>query len=111
MFVCYRFESEEQFLTLATAEGLVQDDRLITGGHGWAIDPVGNLDEGDAVYDPETGEVITPATPIPGYHVNTLGIAPESFDEFLVVVSTPAQVFLGGPTQAPSTDVLEQITQ
>ena len=109
MFVCYRFESEEQFLTLAAAEGLVQDGRLITGGHGWAIDPIGTITEG-GTYD-EQGDVIDPPTTIPGYHVNTLGLAPEAWDEFLVVVNSPARIFLGGPTQAPSDDVLEQITQ
>ena len=106
---CYRFPDESTFLVLATAEGLVQDDRLITGGHGWAIDPIGTIYEG-GTYD-EQGEVIDPPVALDGYHVNTMGLAPEAWDEFLVVVNSPARIFLGGPTQAPSTDILEQITQ
>ena len=40
---CFRFESQEQFRTLAAAAGYVTTDEdgnevLITGGHGWAVD-------------------------------------------------------------------------
>jgi hypothetical protein len=107
MFVCHRFPDQETFLTLAAAEGLVQDGQLITGGHEWAIDPVGVITEG-GTYNAQ-GEVISPSTVIPGFHVNALGIAPEAWDEFLVVVNSPARVFLGGPTQAPTSDILEEL--
>jgi hypothetical protein len=114
MFTCYRFESEEQFLTLATAEGLIATDddgneTLITNSHTHSIDVIGTIYEG-GTYD-EEGELIDPPVALDGFHVNTAGLAPEAWDQYLVVVNSPARVFLGGPTQAPSTDVLEQITQ
>ena len=105
---CYKFPSEEVFLDLAAAEGLVTEEgQLITGGHGFALDPIGLIYEG-GTYDAE-GEVIDPPVALDGWHVNTAGIAPEAWDAHLVVVNSPARVFLGGPTQAPSTDVLEEI--
>lgn len=107
---CYRFESEGQFLALAAAEGLINDDdELITASHTHSIDVIGTIYEG-GTYD-EEGEVITPPVALDGWHVNTAGIAPESFDAYLMVVNSPARIFLGGPTHAPSTDVLEQIAQ
>jgi hypothetical protein len=106
---CFRFSTRQQFRTLAAAEGLINDDdELITGGHGWALDEVGVIYEG-GTYDPETGEVITPPTALPGHHVNTLGLAPEAWDAYLVVVNSPARIFAGGATQAPSSDVLEAL--
>jgi hypothetical protein len=109
---CYRFPSEETFLALAAAEGLTATDedgneRLITNSHTHSIDVIGTIYEG-GTYDDE-GEVIDPPLALDGFHVNTMGLAPEAWDEFLVVVNTPARVFLGGPTQAPSTDILEEI--
>jgi hypothetical protein len=105
---CYRFNSEEHFLTLATAEGLVNaEGQLITNSHTYSIDVVGTIYEG-GTYDAE-GNVITAPTPIPGFHCNALGIAPDAWDEFLVVVNSPARVFLGGATQAPGDDVLEAL--
>ena len=107
---CYKFSSEEAFLDLAAAEGLVTEEgTLITGGHGWALDPIGLIYEG-GTYDAE-GEVITPPVALDGWHVNTAGIAPEAWDQYLGVVNTAFRIFLGGPTQAPSTDVLEEIAQ
>lgn len=105
---CYKFPSEEAFLDLAAAEGLVNEEgTLITASHTFAIDVLGTIYEG-GTYDAE-GEVITPPVALDGWHVNTMGLAPEAWDEFLVVVNSPARVFLGGPTQAPSDDVLEEI--
>ena len=102
---CYRFPDESTFLALAAAEGLIATDEdgnemLITGGHGWALDPIGDLDKGDAVDDPETGEVITPATPIPGYHINTSSLAPEGWSEYRIEVHSASRVFLGGPSES-----------
>jgi hypothetical protein len=104
---CYRFPSRQQFRSLAAAEGLINDDdELITASHTFAIDEVDTIIEGGE-YDPETGEVITPPVALPGYHVNTIGLAPEAWDQYLVVVNSPARVFLGGPTQAPDDATLE----
>jgi hypothetical protein len=106
---CFRFDSRQQFRSLAAAEGLINDDdELITSSHTFAVDEVGLIYEG-GTYDPETGEVITPPTALPGYHVNTLGLAPEAWDAHLVVVNSPARIFAGGATQAPDTATLEEM--
>ena len=106
---CYRFNSRTQFRTLAAAEGLItEDDELITASHTFAIDEVGTIYEG-GTYDAE-GEVITPPVALTGWHVNAAGIAPEAWDEFLVVVNSASRIFFGGPTQAPSDNILEELT-
>ena len=106
---CYRFPTRNQFRTLAAAEGLLtEDDELITASHTFAIDEVGVIYKG-GTYDVE-GVVITPPVALSGWHVNTQGLAPEAWDQFLVVVNSPSRVFFGGPTQAPSDDILEELT-
>jgi hypothetical protein len=111
---CYRFDSQEQFRSLAAAEGLIATDddgneTLITGGHGWSLDEVGVISKGGE-WDPETGEVITPPTVLDGWHVNVTGdLAPEAWDPYLVVVNHPVRVFAGGASQAPDTPTLEEI--
>jgi hypothetical protein len=69
---CYRFPDESTFLALAAAEGLTATDedgneRLITNSHTHSLDPIGTIYEG-GIYDAQ-GNVITPPTPISGYHV------------------------------------------
>jgi hypothetical protein len=109
-FYCFRFQSRNQFRTLAAAEGLITDDgELITASHTHALDEVGTIYEGGE-YGPD-GEVITPPVALPGYHVNTIGLAPEAWDQYLVVVNSPARIFLGGPTQAPDSATLEAMNQ
>jgi hypothetical protein len=109
---CYRFPTRNQFRTLAAAEGLINDDgELITSSHTFAVDEVGTITEG-GTYDPETGEVITPPVALSGWHVNLIAAdAPEAWDQYLVVVNSPARVFLGGPTQAPDSATLEAMAQ
>ena len=103
---CYRFPSRAKFRTLAAAEGLLtEDDELITNSHTHAIDEIGLLYEG-GTYDAE-GEVITPPTALPGWHVNTLGLAPEAWDTHLIIVNSASRIFFGGPTQAPDESTLE----
>lgn len=85
---------------------LTEDDELILTTHSYAIRDKGVITIGGE-YDPETGEVITPPVTLPGYHVNTLNLAPEAWDRYLVVVNHPVDVFFGGPTQAPDTAILE----
>ena len=107
---CYRFESREQFRTLAAAEGLVNEDgHLILCSHTHSLDEVGVIYHG-GTFD-EQGEVIEPPVAMPGWHVNThtQGLAPEAWDPFLCIVNHPVRVFLGGATQAPATEVLEEI--
>jgi hypothetical protein len=108
---CFRFPDRNTFRSMAAAEGLINDEgELITGGHGFAVDEVGLIHEG-GTYDPETGEVITPPTALTGWHVNTIGLAPEAWDQYLVVVNSPARIFLGGAAQAPDTATLEAMNQ
>jgi hypothetical protein len=108
---CFRFPTRNQFRTLAAAEGLITEDgELITASHTFAIDEVETIIEG-GTWDPETGEAITPPVVLPGWHVNTLGLAPEAWDQYLVVVNSPARIFLGGPTQAPDSATLEAMAQ
>jgi hypothetical protein len=103
---CYRFNSRNQFRSLAAAEGLLtEDDELITNSHTHAIDGIGLL-YGGGTYDAE-GEVITSPVALPGWHVNTLGLATEAWDSHLIIVNSASRIFFGGPTQAPSDDILE----
>ena len=102
---CFRFNSRNQFRTLAAAEGLVVDNELITASHTHSLDEIGTLYEG-GTYDAE-GEVITPPVALPGWHVNYAGEPPEAWDAHLVVVNSASRIFFGGPTQAPSDDILE----
>ena len=107
---CFRFNSRNQFRTLAAAEGLLtEDDELITNSHTFAIDEIGVIYEG-GTYDPETGEVITPPVALPGWHINTLGLAPEAWDSHLIIVNSASRIFFGGPTQAPDEATLEEMT-
>ena len=103
---CFRFNSRTQFRTLAAAEGLLtEDDELITASHTHSLDEIGIIYEG-GTYDAE-GVVITPPTALPGWHVNTLGLAPEAWDSHLIIVNSASRIFFGGPTQAPDTATLE----
>jgi hypothetical protein len=89
---CYRFNSRTQFRTLAAAEGLLTTDgELITNSHTHAIDEIDVIYEG-GTYDAE-GEVITPPTALPGWHVNYQGELPEGWEEFAVFPQNPARVW------------------
>jgi hypothetical protein len=94
---CYKFQSRKQFLTLAAAEGLIATDddgneTLITGGHGFAIDEVGTIYEGGTFN--EQGEIVTPFVVLDGWHVNTVGFNPETWQEYKLNPKTPVRVFL-----------------
>ena len=114
-FTCYRFPSQAVFRTLAAAEGLIAtaedgSEHLRTADHGWALDEVGLLYSGGS-YDPQTGEVLDPPIALDGWHVNTMGLAPEAWDEHLVIVNHARRVFAGGATQAPDTATLEAMAE
>lgn len=61
--------------------------------HEWAIDDIGILYNNDAVVDPETFELITPPTPMEGWHVNFIGTLPEGWDQYLVAPRNPRRMF------------------
>ena len=89
---CFRFASRAQFRTLAAVEGLLtEDDELITASHTHAIDEIGTIYEG-GTYDAE-GEVITPPVALPGWHVNTAGLAPEAWEAYAVYPQNPVRVW------------------
>ena len=60
--------------------------------HDWAIDDVGTIYNDDATFD-DDGSVVTPATPMAGWHVNFIGTLPIGWDEFLVTPVAPYRVF------------------
>lgn len=83
-----RFPNEATFLAAAapyTTEAGINIPNL---------DVIGTIYEGGE-YDSE-GNVITPPTQIPGYHVNTLGPVPVEFRPFVIKPPrSPIRVFAG----------------
>ena len=63
--------------------------------HDHAMDIVGIIYNDDGVYDPDTGEVITPPTPMDGWHVNFKGTLPDGWDANIVTPITPCRIFAG----------------
>lgn len=88
----FKFPSEGVFIELATAEGLVNTEGVLIVSSAWyAIDVIGVITTGGS-YD-EQGLVIEPPEVIPGYHVNTRGISPESWKPYVVIVNSPLRIF------------------
>ena len=63
--------------------------------HDYSMDIVGVIYNDDGVYNEETGEVITPPTPMDGWHVNFKGTLPDGWDANLVTPNTPYRIFAG----------------
>jgi hypothetical protein len=61
--------------------------------HDYSCDVVGIIYNSDGEYDADTGELITPPTPLPGFHVNYIGYLPEKFHQYLVVPTSPNRTF------------------
>jgi hypothetical protein len=59
----------------------------------WAVDDIGIIYNDDGVYDNDTGEVVTPPTPMDGWHVNYVGALPDGWDQYLVSPQQPYRVF------------------
>ena len=110
MTYAYRFPDEAAWLAAAAAEGLIVNidgqERLQAYTHDHAIHVIGTIWEGGE-YDPETGDVITPPVALPGWHVNVKGIAPAAWDEHLVVVHSPSEIFFGDPGPFPNEALTE----
>lgn len=74
----------------------------------WAVDVIGVLYNDDAVIDPDTGEVITPATPMDGWHVNAKWNEsvsfPIPFSSHAVYPQKPRRIFLGDDMAAIEAD-------
>ena len=93
-----RFADEATFRSAAFIAGLFNEPEGDNPGgyiqytHDHAMDIVGILYNDDAVVDPD-GTVVTPATPMVGWHVNYVGVLPTGWDEFLVSPRNPRRVF------------------
>jgi len=104
---CYRFPDVAAWLGAAFAEGLIVDGELQAYTHDHAIDVIGAITK-PGTYD-ENGDELTPPVLLPGFHVNVVGIAPESWDSFLVVVNSPSRIFAGGGGAVPDEETLAEI--
>ena len=63
--------------------------------HDWAVDDVGVIYNDDGVYDTDTGDVITPPTPMDGWHVNFKSAKDIDWSGFPVHPQTPYRKFAG----------------
>ncbi len=106
------------FPNYATAKGAAQAlgfwdedaDKLRTDGQtirpdgsafAWCVDEIGTAIDTPAVTDPETGEVLEPATFLPGYYVNATGELPEAVSAYVVPYGSGGRVFAGTEPEAP----------
>lgn len=93
-----RFPDESTFRSAAFVAGLYNEPESDSPGgyiqytHDHAMDIVGVIYNNDAVFDPD-GTVVTPATPMAGWHVNYIGVLPTGWDAFLVSPVAPYRVF------------------
>jgi hypothetical protein len=94
-----RFLDESTFHSAALLAGFYNEPEGDNPGgyiqytHDHAMDIVGTIYNNDAIIDPETFELITPATPKAGWHINFIGAVPDGWDEFLVTPAAPHRVF------------------
>ena len=90
-----RFPDESTFRSAAFIAGLYKEPEggYIQYTHEHAMDIVGFIYNNDAVINPETGEPITPATQMEGWHINFIGELPDGWDQYLVSPAAPYRVF------------------
>jgi hypothetical protein len=84
-----KFADEEEAVTALQVAGIT-----VNHASDWAVDHVGTV-WSETVLD-EAGEVVTPAVPLPGYHVNIRlrsGSLAPSLQSFEVTPSTPSRRF------------------
>ena len=63
--------------------------------HDWAVDDVGVIYNDDGVYS-DDGEVITPPTPMDGWHVNyKAATLPSDLEAYVVTPNSPHRKFAG----------------
>jgi hypothetical protein len=92
-----RFPDEATGIAALEAAGFTTTDEdsnvtILTASHTHAIDVVGAISIG-GTYDPDTGEVLTPPTLLPGWHVNFIGELPEDWEQYVVTPQQPVRVF------------------
>ena len=92
-----RFPDEATGMAALDAAGFTTTDEdgattVLTASHTHALDVIGPIVEG-GTYDPETGEVLTPPTTLPGWHVNYIGELPEAWEQYVVAPKRPRRVF------------------
>ena len=103
-----RFPSQEEWKQAALADGVLtllnigteEEPEIVEEWHyythEWAVDEIGVIYNDDGVYDPDTGAVITPPTPIPGWHVNyKADTLPSNFSAYVVTPAPPYRKFAG----------------
>lgn len=95
-----RFPSQDVWEQVATAVGVLNvvegEEQWAYYTHEWAVDEIGVIYNDDGVYDPDTGDVITPPTPIPGWHVNFKAESlPPDLAAYVVTPASPSRVFAG----------------
>jgi hypothetical protein len=97
----FRFTDEVAWVTAAKAAGFyvtvtndegVESEVLQAYTRDHAIDVIGVLYNDDGVYN-EEGEVITPPTVMPGWHINYLGDLPEGWESYEVSPESPCRIF------------------
>ena len=94
-----RFPDETTFRSAAYVAGFYNEPEGDNSGgyiqytHDHAMDIVGILYNNDAIIDPETGEITSPATPMEGWHINYIGTLPEGWDQYLVAPLHSRRVF------------------
>lgn len=92
-----RFPDEATGTAALDAAGLLYTDEdgttcPITASHTHALDVIGPISIG-GTYDPETGDVITPPTLLPGWHCNYIGELPDGWDQYVVTPEQPVRVW------------------
>ena len=92
-----KFPDETTGMAALDAAGLICTDehgntKPITASLDHALDVVGVIYRA-GTFDTETGEVITPPTPRPGWHVNYIGTLPDGWDAYVVEPLRPSRVF------------------
>ena len=89
-----RFPDEATGMAALEAAALLTEDGLpITASHTHALDVIGPISIG-GTYDPATGDVITPPTLLPGWHVNYVGEMPDGWEQYVVTPEQPVRVFV-----------------
>ena len=94
-----RFPSQDVWKQAATAVGVLSvvdgEEQWSYYTHDWAVDDVGVIYNDDGVYS-DDGEVITPPTPMDGWHVNyKAATLPSDLEAYVVTPNSLHRKFAG----------------